>query len=52
MEIIKVPLRRLDALISSDDVDVIEIDVEGAELGVFRGGDALIKRSRPTLTNV
>jgi FkbM family methyltransferase len=49
VEIIKVPLKRLDALISSDDIDVIKIDVEGAELGVFRGGDALIKRSRPTL---
>jgi FkbM family methyltransferase len=49
VEIIKVPLKRLDALISSDNIDVIKIDVEGAELGVFRGGDALIKRSRPTL---
>jgi FkbM family methyltransferase len=49
VETIKVPLKRLDALISSADIDVIKIDVEGAELGVFRGGDALIKRSRPTL---
>jgi FkbM family methyltransferase len=49
VEIIKVPLKRLDALISSDAIDVIKIDVEGAELGVFRGGDALIKSSRPTL---
>jgi hypothetical protein len=49
VETIEVPLKRLDALISSADVDVIKIDVEGAELGVFRGGDALIKRSRPTL---
>jgi FkbM family methyltransferase len=49
VETIKVPLKKLDALISSPDVDVIKIDVEGAELGVFRGGDALIKRSRPTL---
>jgi FkbM family methyltransferase len=49
VKIIKVPKKRLDALISSDDIDVIKIDVEGAELGVFRGGEGLIKRSRPTL---
>jgi FkbM family methyltransferase len=49
VEVIKVPKKRLDALISSADIDVIKVDVEGAELGVFRGGEALIKRSRPTL---
>jgi FkbM family methyltransferase len=48
-ETITVQLKKLDTLISSDDIDVIKIDVEGAELGVFRGGDTLIKRSRPTI---
>jgi FkbM family methyltransferase len=48
-QVITVPLRRLDALISSNDIDVIKIDVEGAELGVLRGGEALIKISRPLL---
>jgi FkbM family methyltransferase len=46
---IKVPLRRLDDLISSDLVDVIKIDVEGAELGVLRGSTRLIGSSRPTI---
>ena len=44
---LKVPLRKLDGLISSDEIDVIKIDVEGAELGVLRGGDKLIARNRP-----
>jgi FkbM family methyltransferase len=44
---IKVPLKKLDSLISSDEIDVIKIDVEGAELGVLRGGDQLIARNRP-----
>ena len=46
---IRVPLHTLDELVSSDDVDVIKIDVEGAELRVLQGGDALISRTRPTL---
>ena len=46
---IRVPLKKLDGAISSDAVDVIKIDVEGAELGVLRGGDQLIARSRPTI---
>ena len=46
---IKVPLNRLDELVSSDKVDVIKIDVEGAELGVLRGASELLKKSRPTI---
>ena len=40
---ITVPLRRLDEIVS--DPDVVKIDVEGAELGVLRGCEAL--KSRP-----
>jgi FkbM family methyltransferase len=46
---INVPLRKLDSIIASDDIDVLKIDVEGAELGVLRGGDKLIARSRPLI---
>lgn len=46
---IKVPLRTLDGLISSDEVDVIKIDVEGAELSVLRGGERLVAENRPTI---
>ena len=46
---IKVPLRKLDTLISSRDVDALKIDVEGAELGVLRGGGDLIARNRPLI---
>jgi FkbM family methyltransferase len=45
----KVPMKRLDALIASHEIDVIKIDVEGAELGVLRGGDLLITRNRPLI---
>ncbi len=46
---IRVPIKKLDTLISSSDVDVIKIDVEGAELGVLRGCANLLARSRPTV---
>ncbi|WP_169975756.1 FkbM family methyltransferase [Tautonia rosea] len=46
---IQVPLTTLDHLIKSESVDFIKIDVEGAELGVLRGGDRLISANRPTI---
>lgn len=44
---LRVPVRRLDDLIKSDDVDVMKIDVEGAELGVLRGSARLLHSCRP-----
>ena len=44
-----IPIKRLDSIISSDEVDVIKIDVEGAELGVVRGGEKLISINRPVV---
>jgi FkbM family methyltransferase len=44
---IRVPVRRLDELVTSADVDAVKIDVEGAELGVLRGAVGLLKKCRP-----
>ncbi len=46
---IQVLLKRLDSVVSRQDIDVIKIDVEGAELEVLRGGERLITHNRPTI---
>ncbi|MGD9632178.1 MAG: FkbM family methyltransferase [Pirellulales bacterium] len=47
-EKITVRLHRLDSVICGS-VDVLKIDVEGAELGVLRGGEQLIAKCRPVI---
>jgi len=44
---ITVKLTTLDRIMPHDDVDLVKIDVEGAELGVLRGAEALTAASRP-----
>src|SRR5262245_2445833 len=41
---VTVPLRTLDGVVSAPDVDLVKVDVEGAELGVLRGGEQLFAR--------
>jgi len=50
VEIITVSTRRLDDLIPTDrTVHFIKIDVEGAQLQVFRGAEATLRRCRPII---
>lgn len=46
---ITVAVERLDDLLSSSEVDMIKIDVEGGELGVLRGAERLVADSRPAI---
>ena len=47
--VIRVPISRLDDLLPDVEIDLIKIDVEGAELGALRGGKLSIERNRPTI---
>lgn len=50
VEVIDVDVRRLDDAIDPQErIDFLKVDVEGAELAVFRGGASLIDRWRPTI---
>jgi FkbM family methyltransferase len=46
---IQVPIRRLDDIVSGALVDVVKIDVEGAELGVLQGAERVVRETRPTI---
>jgi FkbM family methyltransferase len=46
---IRVPIKKLDSIVAPHEVDAIKIDVEGAELGVIRGGEKILSESRPTV---
>ncbi|NBB81736.1 MAG: FkbM family methyltransferase [Verrucomicrobia bacterium] len=46
---IEVRVPALDDLLPNVNADLIKIDIEGSELGALRGGEMLIKRSRPVI---
>lgn len=50
IEEITVKTDRLDTIIPADTkIDFIKIDVEGAELGVLRGAEQIIRRDKPAI---
>jgi FkbM family methyltransferase len=46
---ITVRVRKLDEEVHAADIDVLKIDVEGAELGVLRGATHTLDASRPSI---
>jgi FkbM family methyltransferase len=49
MREIRVKMQRIDRLIGDAHIDVIKIDVEGAELGAVRGLEAVVVRDQPII---
>lgn len=50
IEEIEVEIKRLDEIIPKDlKIDFIKIDVEGAELGVLLGSEAILRKYKPTI---
>lgn len=47
--VLKVWMRRLDDVLPHEGIDVMKIDIEGAELGALRGADKVIAGSRPVI---
>ncbi len=49
IESIEVATTTLDSLVGDRSVSLVKLDVEGAELGVFQGGERTISRDRPVI---